>query len=73
MVTRTAEILVTLLTPATWLVAILGVALRRGFVRQRVQEHRTWMPQWMFAVVDLLESEADCGSWFCSSISDFSG
>jgi hypothetical protein len=62
MVARTAQILDTLLIPAVWFVAILEVAVRRGFVRRRVQEHRTWMLQWMFAVVHRLESDAVCES-----------
>ncbi|CAH2800398.1 MAG: hypothetical protein CBARDCOR_5735 [uncultured Caballeronia sp.] len=73
MVACAVEILATLVPPPVRFVAILDVAMRRDFVRQSVQEHRTWMLQWMFADVHLLESDAVCESWFFLTGSDFSG
>ncbi|PRX24007.1 hypothetical protein B0G75_12450 [Paraburkholderia sp. BL18I3N2] len=43
MVARAAEILVTLVTPTVWFASTVGAAVRRGFVRQKVQGHRTYM------------------------------
>lgn len=58
MVARAAEILVTFVTSAVWFVSTVRAAVRRGFVRQKVQEHRTCMLSWMFALVHLLVSDA---------------